>query len=115
MPIITFQGHTITCEPGANLRRLLLDHDLPPYNGKAVFINCRGLGTCGTCAVQIEGEVSPPAARERVRLALPPHRAEAGLRLACQCQVLGDLQVIKHPGFWGQRVQSADHTGQGEA
>lgn len=45
---------------------------------------CGKRGTCGKCAVTLEGEVSPPNAAEQA----------AGTRLACQAQVLGDAQVI---------------------
>ena len=81
---------------------------LPLYNGAARALHCRGLGTCGTCAVTIEGEVSELTTIERVRLELPPHGPETGLRLACQCKILGDLVVTKHPGFFGSRVEKAD-------
>ena len=78
-----------------------------PHNGRATFINCRGLGTCGTCAVEVEGRVASPDRnpRERLRLSLPPHnpkRQSPRLRLACQIQVQGDLCVTKRSGFWGQ-------------
>jgi ferredoxin len=52
--------------------------------------------------VRVEGKVSEPTAVERLRIGLPPHDREAGLRLACQCQVLGDLEVTKYTGIWGQ-------------
>jgi ferredoxin len=81
-----------------------------PHNGKSKLINCRGLGTCGTCAVEIAangGTVKPNErnARERLRLSFPPHNPDKQsplLRLACQIQVHGDLQVTKRSGFWGQ-------------
>jgi ferredoxin len=92
---------------GANLRVVLLRARLPIYNGPARALNCRGFGTCGTCAVSVEGPVSEPTAIERWRLDLPPHRAAAGLRLACQCTVLGDLVVTKHAGLFGQRDEPA--------
>lgn len=48
-----------------------------------------------------------PSARERARLAFPPHTAAAsaagGLRLACQVRVVGDVEVAKGEGFWGHR------------
>ena len=75
---------------------------LPLYNGAARALHCRGSGTCGTCAVKIEGPVSEPTKIERVRISLPPHDREKGLRLACQCKVLGDLEVTKYQGLWGQ-------------
>ncbi len=45
---------------------------------------------------------------ERVRITLPPHDREKGLRLACQCKVLGDLVVTKYEGVWGQGGQPVD-------
>ncbi|HSM81382.1 MAG TPA: 2Fe-2S iron-sulfur cluster-binding protein [Nodosilinea sp.] len=105
MPTVTAQGKTIPCEPGTNLRRLLLDHGVALYNGQAQTINCRALGTCGTCAVHIEGAegaVSAPNWRDRTRRSLPPHDPQRDLRLACQTQVLGDITVTKYDGFWGQ-------------
>ena len=103
MPKIEFSGTVIQCEQGANLRQVLLKSNLPLYNGVAKFIHCRGLGTCGTCAVRIEGEVSTPTAIETWRLNFPPHKKGSGLRLACQCKVQGDLKIHKLAGLWGDR------------
>lgn len=82
-----------------------MEAGVSPHNGASRNINCHGLGTCGTCAVEISGPVSPKTRRESWRLNFPPHREENGLRLACQCQVHGDLVITKHPGFWGQDVE----------
>lgn len=106
MPEIHFAGQTIHSEEGANLRKVLLDHKLPLYNGAARAIHCRGLGTCGTCAVRIDGPVSEKTAFERWRLQFPPHHEEDGLRLACQCRVLGDIEVKKYDGLWGHETSS---------
>ena len=95
----------IRCEPGANLRQVLLQHQIPVHNGNAKIINCQGLGSCGTCAVAIEGKVSAPNWKEQARLSLPPHHPESSRRLACQVKVLGDLTVTKFEGFWGHREQ----------
>ncbi len=103
MPTIKFAGRTIECPQGANLRRILLKQELPLYNGPARAIHCRGLGTCGTCAVRIEGPVSPPTQVESWRLSLPPHNGGQGLRLACQTTVQGDLIITKLEGLWGNR------------
>jgi ferredoxin len=67
-------------------------------------LNCRGHGTCGTCAVAVEGALTDPGRREIARLSFPPHDRDDGLRLACQARVLGDVRVEKFPGFWGQHV-----------
>ena len=45
---------------------------------------CGGLGKCGKCAVTLEGEVSPPNEAEK----------KAGVRLACQAEILGDARVF---------------------
>ena len=103
MPTVSFAGRVIPCPEGANLRTVLLRARLPLYNGVARAIHCRGLGTCGTCAVRVEGAVSESTAVERWRLGFPPHDREAGLRLACQCSVLGDLVVTKYEGLWGHK------------
>jgi uncharacterized 2Fe-2S/4Fe-4S cluster protein (DUF4445 family) len=48
---------------------------------------CGGAGVCGACRVRVvAGEVSPPTESE-----------EAGFRLACQTQVLGDVRVDVPP------------------
>lgn len=105
MPTITAQGKTFECETGANLRQVLLKNGVAVYNGAANTINCHGLGTCGTCAVQIEGPVSAMEWREKTRLSLPPHQGGGDRRLSCQVKVLGDLTVTKADGFWGQGEQ----------
>lgn len=106
MPIIKVCGKTIACERGANLRKVLLEGGIALYNGNAAWINCRGIGSCGTCAVEIDGEVSEANWRDRARRSLPPHSPDRPLRLACQTQVLGDLRVTKYNGFWGQGSQA---------
>ena len=103
MPIVRFQGREIACPEGANLRMVLLRARMPLYTKAARALHCRGRGTCGTCAVLVEGPVSEPTAPESRRLRLPPHHPEEGLRLACQCNVLGDITVTKREGFFGTR------------
>lgn len=102
MPKITAQGKTIECSQGANLRQVLLQNAIALHNGSAHGINCRGIGTCGTCTVQIEGDVSAATWRETTRRSLPPHTLAQNRRLACQVKVLGDVKVTKYDGFWGQ-------------
>jgi ferredoxin len=111
MPKITAQGKTIDCAVGANLRQVLLAADVDLYNGQARVINCRGIGSCGTCAVQIEGVADAvsavnwrdgrrPVPRTIVPVAVCPPTIADGrrpvpwdhrpLRLACQTRVQGD-------------------------
>ena len=105
MPKVQAQGKTIECDERANLRQVLLENGIDLHNGGSSVINCRGIGSCGTCAVKIEGEVSAANWLENARLKLPPHSPISNLRLACQTQVLGDLKVTKFDGFWGQGSQ----------
>ena len=98
-------SYVVALDAGESLRDALIKAGHPPHNASR-FASCQGFGTCGTCAVQIEGEVEPktPSAIEAWRLGFPPHTREGGLRLACQVRPRGDLKVIKHKGFWGSEV-----------
>ena len=104
MPTVRFAGRTLECLEGANLRVVLLRARLPLYTKVARAVHCRGHGTCGTCAVEVEGPVSEPTKAELRRLRRAPHDPASGLRLACQCNVLGDITVTKHDGLFGQHV-----------
>ncbi|MAI74522.1 MAG: (2Fe-2S)-binding protein [Rhodopirellula sp.] len=107
MALVQFAGKKICCSRAENLRSVLMRHKPSMranlYNGAARVTHCRGLGTCGTCAVEVQGELSPMTKIERWRLGFPPHQLDSGLRLACQVCVMGDLVVTKHRGLWGQR------------
>ncbi len=102
MPKVIIKDKIITCEYGANLRQVLLANNIELYNGKAKFINCMGIGSCGTCAVEIEGAVSEVNWKDKLRRSLPPHSPAKNRRLACQTKVFGDITVKKYDGFWGQ-------------
>jgi ferredoxin len=104
VPTIQFAGKSLECLEGANLRMVLLRARLPLYHSVARALHCRGFGNCGTCAVRVEGHVSPPTAAEQRRLAMPPHDLHSGLRLACQVSVLGDVTVTKYEGLFGQKT-----------
>ena len=104
MPTVSYQGEEIECEEGAVLRDVLKEAGLSVYNGKMEQLNCRGSGSCGSCAVQVEGEVSEPARKEQARLWLPPHHPNHDVRLACQTKVEGDVKVTKGRGLFGQHI-----------
>jgi ferredoxin len=103
---------TILIQKGEVLRSAMMRRGTSVHNDKARLINCRGLGTCGTCAVEIncngnENAIEPMErnTREKVRLNFYPHGSNnqsSNLRLACQVQVNGDICVTKRSGFWGQ-------------
>jgi 3-oxoacyl-[acyl-carrier-protein] synthase II len=57
---------------------------------------CGGLGKCGKCAVTLSGAVSDPTEAEE----------KAGLRLACQAEILGDAQVFLPTAANLQQIQT---------
>jgi ferredoxin len=101
---IKYNNETFWVSKNVNLRKAILQNELFPYNQLSKILNCRGLGTCGTCAVKIEGDVSDKTKIEKWRLNFPPHKETDSLRLACQCKILGDLKITKYYGFWGEKV-----------
>ena len=72
MPLIHFAGETIGCSRADNLRSVLMRQEPSMrgklYNDAAGLLHCRGLGTCGTCAVEVQGELTPATKVERWRL-----------------------------------------------
>ncbi len=68
-------------------------------NGVGIKSICGGRGKCGSCIVQIEaadpGALSPPSDVERELLPLHPHGGT--FRLACECEVQGDLAISVPP------------------
>ena len=99
---IQFQTQVFRASEGDNLRGVLLKNKLSPHNGAAVYFNCKGFGTCGTCALEVKGNVKSKSSIEKIRLSFPPHKEDNGLRLACQIKVKSDLTLVKHEGFWGE-------------
>lgn len=91
MPIVHFLGRSISCERKARLRSVLLAAGVSPHRGPFKLLNCHGLGSCGTCAVRVEGDVSRPGLLESARLLF----ARRGVRLACKVRVLGDVRVTR--------------------
>jgi NAD(P)H-flavin reductase/ferredoxin len=67
--------------PGSNLLDALIQA------GVAVPYSCRA-GSCHACLVRCRGDVE-----DKQPDALSPAQRQDGWRLACQCQVTGDLQV----------------------
>lgn len=105
---VTFRGEQIEVVKGELLRTALMRRGLTPHNGSSKNWSCRGMAACGTCAVHIKkGKVHPDHwnIHEQMRLRLPPFTGKHNrddLRLACQVEVVEDIEVLKCDGLWGQ-------------
>ena len=118
MPIIKFikEKKEIEVPHGANLRNAAIDAGINLHQGINGFgaganryLNCHGLGQCGTCRVLITKgmeNASPMGVMEKVKFRVPfpdPLAAlayvghEQTMRLACQTKVNGDLEVETGP------------------
>src|SRR5205809_726239 len=114
MPIITFANEKkeIQVPDGANLRQEARKAGVNVYSGFNgigasinQYINCYGLGLCGTCRVLITKgmeNASPMSAMEKFKFRVPvpdpmPCMAYIGhedtMRLACCVKVHGDMTV----------------------
>ena len=93
---------------GANLRKELQRVAIEVYNGMERYLNCRGLGMCGTCKVLVKAgteNLNAPTLVEKFNLNFHPlsmlarlgHEDE--LRLACQVTVNGDCTVEVTPAL----------------
>ncbi len=101
MPIVRFEGSDdfIEVGKGANLRRSLLLHHKTPHKGLEKAVNCRGLGLCGTCWVDVlEGEENLSAVSNMEQLPTSPFKKVGvkGRRLSCQTRVYGDCLIRLH-------------------
>ena len=104
---IRFAGQELWGRLGENLRQALLRQQVSPHNQSA-YLSCQGIGSCGTCAVEIiRGDAGPVTFMERWRLNFPPHTAGVKpMRLACQIKLKEPLEIRKSSGFWGPLQRS---------
>ncbi|HJT77156.1 MAG TPA: 2Fe-2S iron-sulfur cluster-binding protein [Gemmataceae bacterium] len=110
MPKVVFvnEKKEIEVPAGSNLRLAAGAAGIPIYKGLDRYLNCRGLGMCGTCRVFItQGmeNLNPRTVRERVNFNLHPLGMFAAIghedqiRLSCQVRVNGDCSVQTQPPF----------------
>lgn len=95
MPTITLQN-TETGETkifkvgyGANLRQSIIFHEGEIYKGANKFLNCRGLGFCGKCLV----EITPIENSGNHTLFEKLHQIPANQRMGCRAKVTADITV----------------------
>jgi ferredoxin len=118
MPLVKFikENKEIEVPEGANLRAEAVKAGINTHQGLNGFgasinkyVNCHGFGQCGTCRVKIvkgADHASPMGLVEKFRFYNPlpdpfPCMSYIGnedtMRLACQTQVYGDMEVETGP------------------
>ena len=86
------------------MRQEALKAGISLYAGPNRYLNCRGLGLCGTCRVLVKKgmeNLSPKGKMERFTLwrMVSAIGHEDEMRLSCQVQVNGDCSVETKPTF----------------
>ncbi len=110
MPKITFvkEKQEVEVPAGTNLRKAAMQAGIELYPSLHKYLNCRGLGQCGTCRVLVKSgmeNLSPKGLLEKINFTLHPITSfayighETEMRLACQVTVNGDCSVATQPAF----------------
>jgi len=102
--VITNEKKEIEIPAGVNLRKAARDAGIQLYAGLTRYLNCRGLGSCGTCAVLVKkgmDSLTDKTLMEKLTLgrSLKVIGHEHEMRLACQCTVKGDCTIETQPGL----------------
>ncbi len=104
MPKIIFskEKKEIEVPLGANLREEARKAGIEVYRGPDRYLNCRGMGLCGTCRVHVKdgmANLSPKGLIEKFKLAtmMSAIGHENEIRLSCQVQVNGDCKIETTP------------------
>ena len=91
------EGVDVQCQPGENLRDLVIREKLQLYGLKGLLGNCGGVGQCSTCFVSIEGgnknSLSSLTIVEGEKLKNRPEN----WRLACQTLIKSSAVVLTKP------------------
>lgn len=97
MPKVRFksEGLELDVPEGTNLRKLMLQHKVQVYPYVARFLNCHGLGQCGTCRVRVAPAEAVTTRTGNEEAAIPGR--DETWRLACQTFVQGDCRVLSLP------------------
>ena len=110
MPKVTFvnEKQEVEVPEGANLRQEAMKAGVSVYPGINRYLNCRGLGLCGTCRVLVKKgmeNLNTKTLIERVNLTAHPLTMFAAIghedemRLSCQVRVNGDCTIETKPAF----------------
>lgn len=96
MPTINYIRENVRVEvpEGDSVRYPALENDVPIYCGINKLANCHGNGLCASDRVVVTPatNTNEPTFLEKARLG-KAHKKNPNLRLACQVQVFGDVEV----------------------
>jgi ferredoxin len=104
--VIANEKKEIEVPLGANLRKELRKAGIEVYASLNRYLNCRGLGLCGTCKVLVKKGMENLCSktwRERFNFNFHPLTLMAAvghedeMRLSCQVQVNGDCTIETRP------------------
>jgi len=86
---------SISVNSGTNIRKIAKKNNVSIYRGLSKYFNCHGMGLCGTCVIHVpEGSDVSPKRRGEEKLLKKSGINGDNVRLACQCQVYGDVDVV---------------------
>ncbi len=104
--VIANEKKEIEVPLGANLRKEMMKAGIEVYPWLNRYLNCHGLGLCGTCKVLVKKgmeNLSSKTLRERFNFNFQPLTMMAAIgnedemRLSCQVQVNGDCTIETRP------------------
>jgi len=104
--VIANEKKEIEVPEGSNLRQELMKAGVPVYGTLERYLNCRGLGLCGTCKVLVKKgmeNLNPKTFMEKFNLNFHPLTMMASIgheeemRLSCQMEVRGDCTIETRP------------------
>lgn len=104
MPLVNFvnEKKQVQVPEGANLRSAALDAGIPLYPGIHKVLNCHGLAQCAACRVLVTKGMENTSKmgfleKMRLKFSFVYIGAEDTMRLACQTEVNGDMDVVTQP------------------
>jgi ferredoxin len=107
MPSVHFEeaNVTVTAREGKDIRKIAQKGKVSIYGGVNKFLNCRGLGLCGTDRILVEPHdcVTPPTWKEKLHFGDKPK-----MRLACQAKLVHDANISVAPALEYGEVMKAN-------
>jgi ferredoxin len=104
--VIANEKKEIEVPEGSNLRQELMKAGVPVYGTLESYLNCRGMGLCGTCKILVKKgmeNLNRKTIMEKFNFNFHPMTMmayighEEEMRLSCQVEVKGDCAIETRP------------------